>query len=97
LSFPEEIMTATGIITAIIVGAIIGGLGRLLLPGRQNIPVWLTIVVGIVAALLGSFIAGQLNVKNTPGIDWTELLIQFVLAAIGVALVAGVGGRRRLN
>jgi uncharacterized membrane protein YeaQ/YmgE (transglycosylase-associated protein family) len=90
-------MTATGIITAIIIGAIIGGLGRLLLPGRQNIPVWLTIVVGIVAALLGSFIAGQLNVKNTPGIDWTELLIQVVLAAIGVALVAGVGGRRRLN
>jgi uncharacterized membrane protein YeaQ/YmgE (transglycosylase-associated protein family) len=90
-------MTATGIITAVIIGAIIGALGRLVLPGRQNIPVWLTIVVGIVAALIGSFIAGQMGVRDTNGVDWIELFIQVVLAAIGVALVSGFGGRRRLN
>lgn len=90
-------MTATGIITALIIGAIIGVLGRLLLPGRQNISMLLTIVVGIVAALLGSFIAGQLGVKDTAGIDWTELLIQVVLAMVGVGLVAGFSGRRRIN
>jgi uncharacterized membrane protein YeaQ/YmgE (transglycosylase-associated protein family) len=90
-------MTATGIITAIIVGAIIGALGRLVVPGRQNMPVWLTIVVGIVAALLGSVIAGALGVGDTAGFDWTELFIQVVLAAIGVFLVVGMYGRRRLN
>ena len=47
-------MTVTGIITAIIVGAIIGALGRLVVPGRQPIPIWLTIVVGIVAAFIGT-------------------------------------------
>jgi len=36
-------MTVTGIITAIVIGAIIGALARLILPGRQNIPIWLTI------------------------------------------------------
>jgi uncharacterized membrane protein YeaQ/YmgE (transglycosylase-associated protein family) len=87
-------MTATGIITAIIIGAIVGALGRLLVPGRQYMPIWLTIVVGIGAALLGSVIAGALGVKNTAGVDWIELFIQVVLAAIGVALVAGMGGRR---
>ena len=90
-------MTAQGIITAIIVGAIIGALGRLVLPGRQNISILLTVVVGIVAALIGTFIASQLGVRDTAGIDWTELLIQVVLAAVGVALVAGTAGRRRLN
>ena len=90
-------MTATGIITAIIVGAVIGALGRLVLPGRQSIPVWLTIVVGIVAALLGSLIAGALGVRDTNGVDWIELLIQIALAAVGVSLVAGMGGRRRIN
>lgn len=90
-------MTATGIITAIIIGAIIGVLGRLLLPGRQNISMLLTVIVGIVAALLGSFIAGQLGVQNTAGVDWTEILIQVILAAVGVGLVAGFSGRRRLN
>jgi uncharacterized membrane protein YeaQ/YmgE (transglycosylase-associated protein family) len=32
-------MTVTGIISAIVIGAIIGALARLILPGRQHIPV----------------------------------------------------------
>jgi uncharacterized membrane protein YeaQ/YmgE (transglycosylase-associated protein family) len=87
-------MTADGIISAIIIGAIIGALGRLVLPGRQSMPIWLTIVVGIVAALVGSFIAGALGVETTAGVDWIEIFIQVLLAAIGVAIVAGTVGRR---
>ena len=90
-------MTATGIITAIIVGAVIGALGRLVVPGRQNMPIWLTIVVGIVAALIGTFIADALDVKETSGFDWIEFFIQVALAAIAVFLVAGTYGRRRIT
>ncbi|GAA0475175.1 transglycosylase [Paractinoplanes deccanensis] len=90
-------MTVTGIITALIVGLIIGALGRLVVPGKQNIPLWLTLVIGVVAALLGTVIARATGVADTKGFDWIELFFQVVLAAIGVALVAGVGGRRRLT
>ncbi|MEU4237185.1 GlsB/YeaQ/YmgE family stress response membrane protein [Actinoplanes sp. NPDC026619] len=86
-------MHVSGIITAIIVGLIIGALGRLVVPGKQNIPIWLTILIGIVAAIIGTFIAAGLGVNDTKGIDWIELLIQVVLAAVGVGLVAGI--RRR--
>jgi uncharacterized membrane protein YeaQ/YmgE (transglycosylase-associated protein family) len=87
-------VTVTGIITAIIIGAIIGFLGRLVAPGKQNIPIWLTIVVGIVAAFIGTWIAGLFGVADTGGIDWIELVMQVIVAAIGVAIVAGVYGRR---
>ena len=87
-------MTVTGIITAIIIGAIIGFVGRLVAPGKQNIPIWLTIVVGIVAAFIGTWIAGLFGVADTGGIDWIELVMQVVVAAIGVSVVAGVYGRR---
>jgi uncharacterized membrane protein YeaQ/YmgE (transglycosylase-associated protein family) len=90
-------MTVTGIIMALIVGLIIGALGRLVVPGKQNIPIWLTMVIGVVAALLGTVIARAVGVSDTKGVDWIELLFQVVLAAIGVALVAGVGSRRRLT
>ena len=90
-------MTVTGIITAIIVGLIIGALGRLVVPGKQNIPIWLTMVIGVVAALLGTVIARAFGVAHTNGVDWIELLFQVVLAAIGVALVAGVGSRRGIT
>jgi uncharacterized membrane protein YeaQ/YmgE (transglycosylase-associated protein family) len=87
-------MTVTGIITALIVGLIIGALGRLVVPGKQNIPIWLTMLIGVGAALLGTVIARSMNLANTNGFDWIELLIQVLLAAVGVALVVGLGGRR---
>ena len=87
-------MQVTGIITAIIIGLIIGALGRLVVPGKQNIPIWLTIIIGIVAALVGTVIASAIGVANTRGIDWIELILQVVLAAIGVAIVAGARARR---
>jgi uncharacterized membrane protein YeaQ/YmgE (transglycosylase-associated protein family) len=90
----EAAVTADGIISAIIIGLIIGALGRLVLPGRQPIPIWLTLLIGVVAALLGSVVAAALGVQTTAGIDWIEIFIQIALAAVGVALVAGVYGRR---
>jgi uncharacterized membrane protein YeaQ/YmgE (transglycosylase-associated protein family) len=91
----EESVTVTSIIVAIIVGAIIGALGRLVVPGRQPIPIWLTIVIGIVAAFIGTFIARAIGIPTaTSGIDWGELLVQVVVAALGVFLVAGFYSRR---
>ena len=88
-------MTVTGIIAAIVIGAIIGGLARLILPGKQNIPIWLTIVVGIAAALIGTFLARAVGIStDTDGIDWLELLVQLVVAVIGVGVVVGVYSRR---
>jgi uncharacterized membrane protein YeaQ/YmgE (transglycosylase-associated protein family) len=89
-------MTVTGIISAIIIGIVVGALARLLLPGRQNIGMIVTILVGIVSALIGTAIARALGLPTaTRGVDWIELLVQVVVAVIGVALVASLMGRRR--
>jgi len=90
-------MTITGIFSAIIIGLIVGVLARAILPGRQRIPIWLTIVVGIVAALVGSALARAIGIPTeTSGIDWMELIVQLVVAVAGVALVSGSFGRRGL-
>nr|WP_201760462.1 GlsB/YeaQ/YmgE family stress response membrane protein [Nonomuraea sp. K271] len=70
-------------------------MGRLVIPGRQRIPIWLTIVIGVVAALIGTAVAAALGVADTGGIDWIELGIQVALAALGVSLSVGMYGRRR--
>jgi uncharacterized membrane protein YeaQ/YmgE (transglycosylase-associated protein family) len=91
-------VTPTGIITAIVIGAIIGVLGRLVVPGKQSIPIWLTIVVGIVAAFVGTWLAHLLGVPTvTKGIDWLELVVQVVVAAVFVYLVANIYGRRSVR
>ncbi|MEW1861971.1 GlsB/YeaQ/YmgE family stress response membrane protein [Streptomyces sp. NBC_00669] len=78
-------MEISGIISAIVIGIIIGVLGRLVVPGRQHIGVVWTILIGIVAAFVGAAIASWVGVAHTHGVDWIEWLIQIGLAAVGIS------------
>ncbi|WP_431931715.1 GlsB/YeaQ/YmgE family stress response membrane protein [Nonomuraea jabiensis] len=82
------------IVSAIVIGAIVGALARLVIPGRQNMSIGLTLIVGIVAALIGTLIAQAAGVADTRGIDWIEHILQLVLAVIGVLLVTRFGPGR---
>jgi uncharacterized membrane protein YeaQ/YmgE (transglycosylase-associated protein family) len=79
-----------GIISTIIVGLILGVLGRLFAPGDQKIPIWLTIVVGIVAAFIGNWLAGVFGVRETSGIDWFRHLFQIAAAVVGVIAASAI-------
>jgi uncharacterized membrane protein YeaQ/YmgE (transglycosylase-associated protein family) len=94
-------MTATGIISAILIGIVVGTLGRLILPGRQNIGVISTVVIGILAALGGTWIAREMNFDdrapasfNWEAVNlhlnwsWAELGVQVLVAIVGIALAA---------
>lgn len=86
-------MTVSGIISAIIIGLIIGALGRLVIPGKQHISIWMTLLIGLAAAFLGTGVAHWIGVSNTPGVDWIEVILQVAFAAVGVALLSGRSGR----
>ncbi|MFC9327473.1 GlsB/YeaQ/YmgE family stress response membrane protein [Kitasatospora sp. NPDC057015] len=79
---------------AVIAGLVIGVLARIVLPGRQPIPIWLTILLGIVGALGGNALAGALGVRDTGGVDWIRHLLQIGVAALVIAVVSPVWGRR---
>jgi len=79
------------ILWLIITGLIVGAIARLVVPGRNPIGILMTILLGIVGALAGGFIAHAIG---------AGALIQFILAvvvaAVLVALMTGArGGRRR--
>jgi uncharacterized membrane protein YeaQ/YmgE (transglycosylase-associated protein family) len=74
----------TFILSAILVGAVTGGLGRLLIPGRQDIGWRATIIAGIVAALVGTAVAHLLGFAED---TWNVLLVQLGLAIVCVAAV----------
>ncbi|SDC86612.1 GlsB/YeaQ/YmgE family stress response membrane protein [Actinokineospora iranica] len=79
-----------GIFSAIIVGAILGVVGRAIAPGQQKIPWWLTILTGIIAAFIGTLLAKPFGWDKTPGIDFLEIVLQVIVAVIAVTLVAGL-------
>lgn len=82
-------------IGTIIFGAIIGLLGKFVAPGdKDNVPIWLTIILGIIGALLGYWIWGLIsNEGNTSGIDWIRWIISIVVAAVLVMIASTVMGR----
>jgi uncharacterized membrane protein YeaQ/YmgE (transglycosylase-associated protein family) len=82
------------ILWAIITGLIIGLLAKLVVPGRQAIPLWLTIVLGIVGALIGNWLAALFGVRFTGGIDWIRHLLQIAAAAVLIGIVAPMWMRR---
>ena len=58
------------IIILIIVGAIIGLLGKFVAPGdKDNIPIWLTILCGIGGVILGWYVYAAFGGDGSGGID----------------------------
>lgn len=83
------------IIWAIIIGLILGVVGKLILPGSQkHVPIWLTIIVGIVAAIIGNYVATLLGVRETGGIDWIRHILQVVFAVGGIYAAAALYPKR---
>jgi uncharacterized membrane protein YeaQ/YmgE (transglycosylase-associated protein family) len=73
-----------------ITGLIIGGLARLVLPGRQEIGLLATALIGVAASLLGGLLANLFDA------GWlVRFLVAVALAAIGITLFASSSYARR--
>ena len=73
----------TTIIVTVILGAIIGALARLVLPGKQNISTLMTVILGIIGALIGSWLwTGVFNKSDTSPDDLITALLQSLFAHI---------------
>ncbi len=84
-----------GWIGTIIFGAVIGVLARLVLPGRQNISLIMTIILGVLGAVIGYWLAAQVGVCSTGGIDWIRWGISIVVAALLVVVYGSITGRKQ--
>ena len=74
-----------------VTGLVIGALGRLVLPGQQNVSLLATALVGIAASLLGGILADVFDVGRI-----IQFLMAVALAALGITLfVSSERGRSR--
>jgi len=83
------------VLGVIVAGIIIGLLGKLVAPkDRDSIPLWLTVVCGVVGVLVGYYLAAALGVEETKGIDWIRWIISIAVAAVAVVLASQLYARR---
>ena len=87
------------IVSMIIVGLIAGALARLLVPGRQDLSILMTIVLGIVGSFVGGFL-GYLLFGRDSGSGFLQPagLIGSVIGAVIVLLIwSRTSGRRSVH
>ena len=76
----------------VVIGLIVGVLARLLVPGRHRIGFFATLVIGILGAVLGGWLAGALFAE-TEGVDW---LASIAAAMVLLLLVRALSRRRAI-
>ena len=82
------------IIFVIVVGAIIGLIGKFVAPGdKDNIPIWLTILCGIGGVILGWYVYAAFGGDGSGGVDWVRWIVAVAVAAVLVVIASTVMGR----
>jgi uncharacterized membrane protein YeaQ/YmgE (transglycosylase-associated protein family) len=83
------------ILSILVIGALAGALARLLVPGKQNISIVMTIVLGVVGSFVGGFLGYLLFGKDSAeGFLQPSGIIGSVIGAVVVLLIwLRVGGR----
>lgn len=88
-------MHAQDYIAAVLFGAVIGVVARIILPGRQRIGVILTVLIGMGAAVAGTWAANRWHLHSSHSVvvqghryDWLVVGVQVGIAVVGVGLAA---------
>jgi uncharacterized membrane protein YeaQ/YmgE (transglycosylase-associated protein family) len=83
------------IILALIVGAVIGLVARLVMPGKQDIGMVVTVLIGALGGLIGSAVAGHFGYHNANGgVAWIPFFIGVATAVVLIAIYQTMLGRR---
>jgi uncharacterized membrane protein YeaQ/YmgE (transglycosylase-associated protein family) len=87
-------MEVMSLVMAAVTGLVVGVLGWFLMPDGRTRVVWPAILVGVVAAVIGTAVARAVGVAQSSGVNWLELTFQLSFAASGVAGLAWATARR---
>ena len=71
-------MSLGDVVLILLTGLVVGALGRLAVPGRDPMPLWLTILIGIAGSIVGGMVAISLGF-GAGGV--------FVLAVLAATLI----------
>jgi uncharacterized membrane protein YeaQ/YmgE (transglycosylase-associated protein family) len=75
-----------GIIGFLLAGLIIGALARLIKPGRQNLSLLMTLLLGIVGSIIGGVLASLIGTGSIGELN----VLGFLFAVIAAVLLVGV-------
>jgi uncharacterized membrane protein YeaQ/YmgE (transglycosylase-associated protein family) len=81
-------ISITDVIVYVVAGLVIGALARLILPGRQDMSILATILLGVIAAVIGG-ILWEAVFPDNDGVAWIGSIVVAVALLYLYAMVTG--------
>jgi uncharacterized membrane protein YeaQ/YmgE (transglycosylase-associated protein family) len=85
------------VIGFIVAGLIIGALARLIKPGKQNLGLLATMLLGLVGSIIGGAIASFFGTGNIFELNVFGFIVAVIAAVLLIGVAEGVAGRRRVT
>lgn len=81
----------------IIAGLVIGALARLIKPGKQNLGLVATLLLGLAGSVIGGVIASLLGTGDVFELNVLGFIVAVIAAVLLIGVAEGLAGRRRIR
>ena len=81
----------------IIAGLVIGALARLIKPGKQNLGLLATLLLGLAGSVIGGVIASLLGTGNVFELNVLGFVVAVIAAVLLIGVAESLAGRRRVT
>lgn len=79
----------------IVAGLVIGALARLIKPGKQNLSLLMTLLLGLVGSVIGGTIANLLGTGDIFELNVLGFIVSVIAAILLIGVAESLSGRRR--
>ena len=79
----------------IVAGLVIGALARLIKPGKQNLSLLMTLLLGLVGSVIGGLVANLLGTGDIFELNVIGFVVAVIAAVLLIGIAEGLSGRRR--
>ena len=84
------------ILGLLFIGLVIGALARLIKPGRQRLSIGMTLVLGVVGAIIGGLLASLIGTGDIFELDFLGFVFAVIAAVLLVGVAEGASGRNKV-
>jgi uncharacterized membrane protein YeaQ/YmgE (transglycosylase-associated protein family) len=84
------------ILGLLFIGLVIGALARLIKPGRQRLSIGMTLVLGVVGALIGGLLASLIGTGSIFELDFLGFVFAVIAAVLLVGVAEGASARKKV-
>jgi uncharacterized membrane protein YeaQ/YmgE (transglycosylase-associated protein family) len=79
----------------IVFGLVVGAVARMLVPGRQHLSIWMTILLGVIGSVVGGVVANAIGTGDVMELNFIGSLVAIAASVVLIVVGENVGVLRR--